>query len=99
MRLGILLAFAPDRVTENALARRYDLAPAQLARILRRIRDRRVVHVYDIGTLDDGRPYFVMDYADGGSFDRLRKQLLRERRRTSQPRGTVRESACCSQRS
>jgi DNA-binding GntR family transcriptional regulator len=27
----------PDRVTENALARRYDLAPAQLARILRRI--------------------------------------------------------------
>jgi DNA-binding GntR family transcriptional regulator len=27
----------PDRVTENALARRYDLAPAQLARVLRRI--------------------------------------------------------------
>ena len=27
----------PDRVTENALARRYDLAPARLARILRRI--------------------------------------------------------------
>lgn len=27
----------PDRVTENALARRYGLAPAQLARVLRRI--------------------------------------------------------------
>ena len=27
----------PDRVTENALARRYDLAPGQLARLLRRI--------------------------------------------------------------
>jgi DNA-binding GntR family transcriptional regulator len=27
----------PDRITENALARRYDLGPAQLARILRRI--------------------------------------------------------------
>jgi DNA-binding GntR family transcriptional regulator len=27
----------PDRITENALARRYDLAPAQLGRILRRI--------------------------------------------------------------
>jgi DNA-binding GntR family transcriptional regulator len=27
----------PDRITENAMARRYDLAPAQLARILRRI--------------------------------------------------------------
>ncbi|MFT4164211.1 MAG: serine/threonine-protein kinase [Microlunatus sp.] len=43
------------------------------ARFLRRIRDRRVVHVYDIGTLDDGRPYFVMDYLDGGSLEDLRK--------------------------
>ena len=42
------------------------------ARFLRRIRDRRVVHVYDIGTLDDGRPYFVMDYLDGGSLEDLR---------------------------
>ena len=32
------------------------------ARIMRRIHDRRLVPVYDIGTLDDGRPYFVMDY-------------------------------------
>jgi serine/threonine protein kinase len=29
--------------------------------------------VYDIGTLDDGRPYFVMDYIDGGSMNDLRK--------------------------
>jgi len=28
--------------------------------------------VYDIGTLDDGRPYFVMDYLDGGSLEDLR---------------------------
>lgn len=42
------------------------------ARFLRRIRDRRVVHVYDIGTLDDGRPYFVMDYLDGGSLEDVR---------------------------
>ena len=28
----------------------------------------------DIGTLDDGRPYFVMDYIDGGSLEDLRKQ-------------------------
>ena len=42
------------------------------ARFLRRIRDRRVVHVYDIGTLDDGRPYFVMDYLDAGTLEDLR---------------------------
>jgi serine/threonine protein kinase len=44
------------------------------ARIMRRIHDRRLVQVYDIGALDDGRPYFVMDYVDGGSLNDLRKQ-------------------------
>ena len=43
------------------------------ARILRRIRDPRLVAVYDIGTLPDGRPYFVMDFVNGGSLDDLRK--------------------------
>ncbi|HEY5788968.1 MAG TPA: serine/threonine-protein kinase [Microlunatus sp.] len=43
------------------------------AKFLRRIRDRRVVHVYDIGTLDDGRPFFVMDYLDAGSLEDLRR--------------------------
>jgi eukaryotic-like serine/threonine-protein kinase len=42
------------------------------ARIMRRIHDRRLVQVYDIGALDDGRPYFVMDYIDGGSLNDLR---------------------------
>lgn len=42
------------------------------ARLLRRIRDERVVRVHDIGKLPDGRPYFVMDHCDGGSFTRLR---------------------------
>ena len=46
------------------------------ARIMRRIHDPRIVRVYDIGTLDDGRPYFVMDYADGGSLENLRKRGL-----------------------
>jgi serine/threonine protein kinase len=46
------------------------------ARIMRRIRDRRLVQVYDIGTLDDGRPYFVMDYVDGGSLNDLRQALV-----------------------
>jgi len=42
------------------------------ARLMRRIHDRRLVQVHDIGTLDDGRPYFVMDYVDGGSMNDLR---------------------------
>lgn len=43
------------------------------ARIMRKIRDPRIVRVYDIGTLTDGRPYFVMDFADAGSLDDLRR--------------------------
>lgn len=39
------------------------------ARLLRRIGHDRVVRVYDIGELPDGRPYFVMDYADSGTVD------------------------------
>lgn len=46
------------------------------ARIMRRIRDPRLVQVYDIGTLPDGRPYFVMDFIDGGSLNELRKARI-----------------------
>lgn len=42
------------------------------ARHMRRIRDTRVVRVYDIGETDDHRPYFVMDYCDAGSLADLR---------------------------
>ncbi|MDO0924537.1 serine/threonine-protein kinase [Streptomyces sp. TG1A-8] len=37
------------------------------ARLLRRAGSSRVVQVHDIGELADGRPYFVMEYADGGT--------------------------------
>ncbi|WP_225825799.1 serine/threonine-protein kinase [Streptomyces naphthomycinicus] len=37
------------------------------ARLLRRAGSNRVVQVYDIGELPDGRPYFVMEYAGGGT--------------------------------
>ena len=37
------------------------------ARILRRADSDRVVRVHDIGELEDGRPYFVMTYADRGT--------------------------------
>jgi eukaryotic-like serine/threonine-protein kinase len=43
------------------------------ARILRRADSDRVVRVHDIGELEDGRPYFVMTYADRGTLaDHLR---------------------------
>ena len=61
-----------DNWTHNSDVRRRFLAEA---RLLRRIRDERVVRVYDIGTANDGRPYFVMDYADGGSLEQLRRNL------------------------
>jgi serine/threonine protein kinase len=43
-----------------------------VAKLMRRIADDRVIKVYDIGTLEDERPYFVMDFANGGTLaDRL----------------------------
>jgi serine/threonine protein kinase len=37
------------------------------ARLMRRIASDRVVRVFDLGELPDGRPYFVMDHVGGGS--------------------------------
>ncbi|MEV0614409.1 serine/threonine-protein kinase [Nonomuraea sp. NPDC050404] len=45
----------------------------QEARLLRRADSHLLVQVFDIGELDDGRPYFVMTYADRGTLEeRLR---------------------------
>jgi len=42
------------------------------ARLLWRLDHERIVRVYSLGELDDGRPYLVMAWADGGSLrDRL----------------------------
>ncbi|XVQ14337.1 serine/threonine-protein kinase [Spirillospora sp. CA-255316] len=41
----------------------------QEARLLRQVDSHRLVQVYDIGELDDGRPYFVMTYADRGTME------------------------------
>ncbi|MFI0355965.1 serine/threonine-protein kinase [Actinomadura sp. 9N407] len=47
------------------------------ARILRRADSARLVRVHDIGELPDGRPYFVMSYADLGTLaDRMRERPL-----------------------
>ena len=47
------------------------------ARILRRADSERLVRVHDIGELSDGRPYFVMSYADLGTLaDRMRQRRM-----------------------
>lgn len=47
------------------------------AKILRRADSERLVRVHDIGELDDGRPYFVMSYADLGTLaDRMKNREL-----------------------
>lgn len=46
-------------------------------RYLRRVESPHVVTVYDAGTLDDGRPYLVMTYADQGTLaDRIEVEGL-----------------------
>jgi Protein kinase domain len=47
------------------------------AKILRRADSERLVRVQDIGELDDGRPYFVMSYADLGTLaERMRQRRM-----------------------
>jgi serine/threonine protein kinase len=41
------------------------------ARLMRRLTSDRVVRVFDVGELEDGRPYFVMDYVSGGTLGNL----------------------------
>lgn len=44
------------------------------ARLLRKAASSRLVQVFDIGELPDERPYFVMEYADGGTLGDLLAQ-------------------------
>src|SRR5438552_2430714 len=51
------------------------------ARLLRRIRSPNVVTIHDVGRLEDGRPYFVMDFADRGTLAaRFGEKAVRHRR-------------------
>jgi hypothetical protein len=75
-RLDDLVAI---KVLAENWAQRMDLRARfeQEARVLRRTKSHRVVEVYDIDELPDGRPYFVMTYADRGSLaDALRVEPL-----------------------
>lgn len=57
------------KVLADNYAHRLDLQErfTQEARLLRRTTSQNLVEVFDIDRLPDGRPYFVMTYADGGS--------------------------------
>ncbi|MFF7092024.1 serine/threonine-protein kinase [Streptomyces rubradiris] len=69
---GLQAPVAVKVLAEN-WAHRLDIRERFLteARLLRRAGSGRVVQVYDIGELPDGRPYFVMEYAGGGSLAEL----------------------------
>lgn len=70
LQVDVAVKILADNWSTNTDVRNRFLAEA---RLMRRIRDERIVRVYDIGTLPDGRPYFVMDYCDAGSLNDLRR--------------------------
>ena len=53
----------PELMHDGQIQRKF----LEEARLLRRIRCSNVVAVHDVGRLNDGRPYFVMEFADGGT--------------------------------
>ena len=58
--------------TTGARTQRSGSVSSEEARLLRRLDDDHVVRVYAVGELDDGRPFFAMEWADGGTLeDRL----------------------------
>ncbi|MCE0540067.1 protein kinase [Kineosporia rhizophila] len=63
------------KVMADNWADRLDLRERFLgeARMLRQAASQRIVQVFDIGELEDGRPYLVMEYADAGTLaDRVK---------------------------
>ena len=62
-----LAADVAVKVLAENLARRGDVVAQFLAeaRLLRAIADRSIVAVHDVGVLDSGQPYFVMDLVAG----------------------------------
>lgn len=69
LEVDVAIKVMGDNWTTNSDVRERFLAEA---RLLRRIDSARVMRVHDLGVYQDtsgGRPYFVMDYADGGTLE------------------------------
>lgn len=47
------------------------------ARLIRRVRNSSVIGVHDVGETEDGRPYFIMDLAAGGTLEDRLADLVR----------------------
>jgi len=64
-----LESFVAVKVLADNWAHQLDLRArfTEEARILRRADSHRLIRVFDLGELPDGRPYLVMTYADGGT--------------------------------
>ncbi|MEE9333179.1 MAG: protein kinase [Granulosicoccaceae bacterium] len=59
---------SPDWASDPLTRQRF----SDEAKLLRNIRSDHLINIHDIGELEDGRPFFVMDLADRGTFaDRL----------------------------
>ncbi len=84
---------AENWAADDEISRRF----VEEARLLRRCNDDRVVRVHTIEQLDDGRPYFVMDYADAGTLaDRMLAALDDARRfEVAEALAVARELADC----
>jgi serine/threonine protein kinase len=97
----VWLAYDPDleaRVAIKVLAENWADNEAVKQRFLREARilltldSAFIVRIFTTGWLDDGRPYFVMEYGDGGSLE----ARMRERREQSR-RFSVEEAVALSQ--
>ena len=62
---------------DDEVKRRFE----QEARILWQLDDDHIIRVHTVGELPDGRPYFVMDFADGGTLE----TRMQARARDQQP--------------
>jgi serine/threonine-protein kinase len=60
----------PEMLAEEGVVERF----LQEARAVRRIKSEHVAHVFDVGRLDDGTPYIIMEYLEGRDLARLRSE-------------------------
>lgn len=60
----------PEMLAEEGIVERF----LQEARAVRRIKSEHVAQVFDVGRLDEGTPYIIMEYLEGRDLARLRSE-------------------------